>query len=212
MLGTPCHVCAFFNSHDDEYRVLLPFIKDGLECGEKAVHTVDPQRRDEHLRRLASAGIDVAAVRDRGQFELRSWTDTHLREDHFDQRRTLALFEAVAKNSKKQGYPLIRFVTHMEWALENMPGVDDLLEYEARANDVWLRQDGPVNPVICTYDVTKFGGDIVVDIMRTHPMIIIGGILQENSFFVPPDKFLRELWERREPGQAASLVQDRKPA
>ena len=39
MLGTPCHVCAFFNSHDDEYRVLLPFIKDGLERGEKAVHT-----------------------------------------------------------------------------------------------------------------------------------------------------------------------------
>lgn len=71
MLGHPRHVCAFFNNHDDEYRVLLPFIKDGLECGEKAVHTVDPQRRDEHLRQLASAGIDLAAVRDRSQFELR---------------------------------------------------------------------------------------------------------------------------------------------
>ena len=82
MLGTPCHLCAFFNSHDDEYRVPLPFIKDGLETGEKAVHTVDPQRRDKHLRRLASGGIDVAAVRDSGQFKLRSWTHTHLREGH----------------------------------------------------------------------------------------------------------------------------------
>ena len=36
----------------------------------------------------------------------------------------------------------------------------------------------------------------MVDIMRTHPMIIIGGILQENPFFVPPDEFLRELRER----------------
>jgi hypothetical protein len=36
--------------------------------------------------------------------------------------------------------------------------------------------------------------------MRTHPMIIIGGILQENPFFVPPDEFLRELRERRTPG------------
>jgi hypothetical protein len=35
-----------------------------------------------------------------------------------------------------------------------------------------------------------------VDIMRTHPMIIIGGILQENPFFVPPDEFLRELRAR----------------
>jgi hypothetical protein len=28
-------------------------------------------------------------------------------------------------------------------------------------------------------------------------MIIIGGILQENPFFVPPDEFLRELRERQ---------------
>ena len=40
ILGTACHVRAFFNNRDDEYRILLPLIKDGLECGEK-VHTVD---------------------------------------------------------------------------------------------------------------------------------------------------------------------------
>ena len=35
-----------------------------------------------------------------------------------------------------------------------------------------------------------------MDIMRTHPMVVIGGILQENPFFVPPDEMLRELRER----------------
>jgi hypothetical protein len=43
----------------------------------------------------------------------------------------------------------------------------------------------------------QFGAEVVMDIMRTHPMVIIGGILQENPFFVPPDEFLRELRERR---------------
>ena len=38
---------------------------------------------------------------------------------------------------------------------------------------------------------------MVLDILRTHPMVIIGGILQENPFFVPPDEFLRELRLRR---------------
>src|SRR5437016_5530538 len=80
VLGHPCHVCTFFNNHDDEYRVLLPFIKDGLECGEKAVHTVDPDRLDDHLQRLAAAGIDVIGARDSGQLELRTWADTHLRD------------------------------------------------------------------------------------------------------------------------------------
>jgi hypothetical protein len=32
--------------------------------------------------------------------------------------------------------------------------------------------------------------------MRTHPMVIIGGLLQQNPFFVPPDQFLAELRER----------------
>jgi hypothetical protein len=36
-----------------------------------------------------------------------------------------------------------------------------------------------------------------MDILRTHPMVIIGGILQENVFFMPPDEFLRELRERQ---------------
>ena len=63
----------------------------------------------------------------------------------------------------------------MEWVLETELDLNDLLEYEARANDVWLCQEGPVNPVICTYDLTRFRGDIVADVMRTHPLIILGG-------------------------------------
>ena len=35
-----------------------------------------------------------------------------------------------------------------------------------------------------------------MDIMRTHPMVIIGGILQENPFYVPPDEMMKELKER----------------
>jgi DNA-binding NarL/FixJ family response regulator len=50
---------------------------------------------------------------------------------------------------------------------------------------------------ICAYDLGQFRGDIIINIMRTHPMVIIGGILQENPFFVPPDEFVRELRERR---------------
>jgi hypothetical protein len=50
--------------------------------------------------------------------------------------------------------------------------------------------------VVCAYDLTKFRGDVVVDVMRTHPMIIVGGILQENPFFTPPEEFLRQLHHR----------------
>jgi hypothetical protein len=56
-LGEVRHVCAFFNSDDEEYRVLLPFIKDGFECGDKAVHVLNPGQHQDHLQRLASVGL-----------------------------------------------------------------------------------------------------------------------------------------------------------
>ena len=66
------HICAFFNTPDEEYRVLLSFIVEGLERGEKAVHVVDPDLREYHLRRLASAGLDVTTLMKSGQLETQS--------------------------------------------------------------------------------------------------------------------------------------------
>src|SRR5258708_14979249 len=85
------HVCAFFNSDDEEYRVLLPFIKDGFECGEKAVHIVRPGQRHNHLQRLAAAGIDAAAAQHSGQFEVRTNTETYLHDGRFYQERVLGV-------------------------------------------------------------------------------------------------------------------------
>ena len=51
-LGRYRHVCAFFNTRDEEYRVFLPFIKEGLSRGEKAFHIVDPTLRHDHVDRL----------------------------------------------------------------------------------------------------------------------------------------------------------------
>ncbi len=194
ILGAHRHICAFFKSHDDQYRVLLPFIKEGLNSGEKAVHIVNPARRDEH----------VPAVQENGQLDLLDWADAHLRGGHFDQNSTRSLIKEIRRRGKEQGFQRIRFVTHMEWALEDRPGVDALLEYEASANLVPSE-----DPVICAYELTNFGGDVIVDIMRTHPMIIIGGILQENPFFVPPNEFLQELRARRGSDQATSSLEDR---
>jgi MEDS: MEthanogen/methylotroph, DcmR Sensory domain len=194
-LGVKRHICAFFNSYDDHYRVLLPFIQEGFARGEKAVHIIGPRRRDDHTRRLSDAGIDVAAAQHGGQLDLREWADAHLREGFFDQDRTLRLIDEIRRSSAEQGFSRIRFITHMEWAIEGRSSIDALLEYEASANLVLSE-----HPVVCAYDLSKFNGDIVVDVMRTHPMIIIGGMLQENPFFVPPDEFLRELRERRDAG------------
>src|SRR5579864_8201219 len=193
-LGEARHVCAFFHSIDEEYRVLLPFIKDGFECGDKAIHVVNPDQHQDHLQRLAEVGIDTTAAQQSGQFELRTNTEVYLPDGRFDQDRMLEVFEQLASGNAKGGYPLSRICCRMDWAVEDRSHVDDVIEFESRVNDVWLRHD---DTVICTYHLGRFGGDAVIDIMRTHPLVIVGGILQQNPFFVPPDEFLREFRQRR---------------
>ena len=144
VLGAQRHVCAFFHSHDEEYGALLPFIKEGFARGEKAFHIVDPKLRAEHRLRLASVGIDVEAAERSGQFELRNWADAYLRDGHFDQVRMLALIQEVLDGGIQQGFALTRLVAHMEWALEDRPGVDDLVEYETRLNYILPRYQDPV--------------------------------------------------------------------
>jgi hypothetical protein len=87
------HVCAFFNSEEEEYRVLMPFIKDGFDQGDRGLHFINPHVRAEHMRRLEQAGIDVAEAERQGQLEIRSWEDAPLQEGYFDQHRQLALID-----------------------------------------------------------------------------------------------------------------------
>ncbi|MCW3097304.1 MAG: sensory transduction histidine kinase [Chthonomonadaceae bacterium] len=81
----------------------------------------------------------------------------------------------------------------VEWAVEDRPLLNDVLEYETRLNYALPKYD---DVVLCMYDLAKFDAGVAMDILRTHPMVIIRGVLQENVFFVPPDEFLRELRDR----------------
>jgi MEDS: MEthanogen/methylotroph, DcmR Sensory domain len=193
-LGEVRHICAFFYSEDEEYRVLLPFIKDGLECGHKGVHIINPDQFHDHLQRLDEAGIDSVPAQQRGQLEVRSNTEIYLRDGRFDQDLMLEVFEQLASGGTKGGYPLSRIICRMDWAVAGGSHLDDVMEFESRVNSVWSRHD---DAVICTYHIPKVGGDTVIDILRTHPLVIIGGILHENPFFVPPETFLAEFRERR---------------
>src|SRR3954464_14676428 len=63
------HVCAFFHSREEEYRVLLPLAKEGFQRGEKVFHIVDREHRPERMRRLEEVGITPVAARRPGQVE-----------------------------------------------------------------------------------------------------------------------------------------------
>jgi hypothetical protein len=137
------HVCAFFDTIDGRYRVLTPFVNEGLERGEKVVHIIDPRLRAEHAAQLRAGGVPIQDGGLPGQHETLTWDEAYLRDGYFDQYRMIEQLTNVLEDGERS-FPLIRLAAHMEWALEERPGVDQLVEYETRLNFTLLRSKHPV--------------------------------------------------------------------
>jgi len=186
------HLCAFFHSEEEEFRTVLPFIRDGLESGEKAVYIVNAQKIAEHRTRLADGGIDLSLEKS-GQLEVIGSPLSDCDLGAFETTRGPQMVDDVLTEACSHGYRRARVIGNMDWASENQIREGDLIALEARLDLVYSRHNAWI---ICAYDLSRFSGLAVLDIMRTHPAVLIGGIVQHNPFYIPPEQMLEELRER----------------
>ena len=168
------HVCVLFDGADDFYEQLAPFVADGFERGERAVHIVDPSKRDDHLARLAAAGIDVDSATDRGQLEVESWPEFYLVGGRFQPEVTVKLLKATLDAGRERGYRATRAIGMMDWVLERALGVDAIASYEAIVDGV-LRSSN--DAVVCAYDVRRHRPSMFVDLLALHAY----ALLKENT-------------------------------
>lgn len=181
------HACALFSSRDEEYAALVPFIRDSIANRERLIVLGADDELSTHRDHMASRGVDVAEAERGGYLNLVDWDASYLLEGRFDVARMLRMVDSLCGQSVQVGYPRGRFIGHMEWALLDRPGTEGVIEFECLVNDV-LERHG--HPAICVYDVTKFDAATIVDILRTHPIVIMNGVAQENPFFLPPAEFI----------------------
>lgn len=197
LAGTPIehfHVCAFFDSREQEYDVLIPFFKEALEQGEKNIHILNPASLSEHRNRLIEAGIDAHACEACGQLELQSWQGVYLDENGvFEKDRMLTTLDAVCKEATAAGYPRVRIMGNMDWVFSDAAIGKELLAYEAEVNEVLSKNR---QPAVCVYDIARLSGSMMMDLLRTHPLTLINGIVQENPYYTPASEMLEELRNR----------------
>ncbi len=185
------HVCAFFRDKEEMFRVVLPFIVEGLEKREKAIHVVSANNIDLHLGHLAAGGVDVDAVLASGHLQIVEWNASYFHGREFEEGAALRAIDQLLTDAHEQGCPRVRLMGDMDWVLENRLGTEKWASFEAQLNDLLI--DHPEDVVVCAYDLSRFGGSAVLDVMRTHPAAIVGGLLQHNPFYTDPKEMLREL-------------------
>jgi hypothetical protein len=185
------HVCAFFNSRDEEYATLAPFFREAIDEGEKNLHIVNPEKLQDHRNRLAAEGIDVAKCESCGQLELLTWSQAYLSDNNiFNKDQMLQTVQQMSTIAHDAGYKRLRIMGNMDWIFTGFEEMPDLIAYEAEVNEILTRNR---QPAICVYDLTKISAPVMLDLLRTHPLTLIGDVLKENPFYLPPSQMLQEI-------------------
>ena len=122
-----------------------------------------------------------------GQLDIHLPELTYLAGGEFTISDMLTFWTESMVKAEVEGYSFCRLVGEMTWALRDAPGVEHLVSYESELNRV--TSSYPV-VVLCLYDLDRFSGEVVVNIVKTHPQVLIQGILVENPYYVGPDEFL----------------------
>jgi hypothetical protein len=181
------HICQIFGSDDERQDAVLKFLLSGLQAGEctrcfseKVTSPVVARFLDEH-------GVAFSEVTAAGALALSPTRDVYFQGGRFDPDRMLDLLSRYHEASVAQGYLGARVIGEMLPEVQDLPGGDRLLEYEAKVS-ILLRRH-PVTSV-CQYDAHAFDGATILDILKVHPLMVVRGSVIHNPFFIPPEEFL----------------------
>ena len=188
------HACAFVDSREEQYRILLPYLQEGLACNAHLLTMVGQGHLRDHLERLRRAGMDPALLAATGRLAVTTSEETFPRDGSVTPTSIVMHWERRIDEARGRGFSEVRGFGEMDGALAALRRTEELLETEARLNYLALKM---TSPVVCVYDVNNIGGRLVMDILKTHPKVILDGKLQENPYFVSPEDYLKQLAERK---------------
>ncbi len=182
-LGHHDHVCGFYYSAEERDAMLVPYLREGLRSGHKVVAVVDASRPQDVIASIDGAQRAV----DNGQFEVYDADSAYLATGSFDPDGTIGFWEQRARTLADEGeYGFIRLTGELSWLARTDTPRDDIVRYESWADSFVLRY--PMT-ILCLYDLQRLGSAVLMDLLRTHPKLLMGGMLLENPHHISGDEF-----------------------
>ncbi|MFA6407751.1 MAG: PAS domain S-box protein [Candidatus Paceibacterota bacterium] len=188
-IGVHDHLCLIYNNKKEQFAAVIPFMRTGLERGEKCVYIVDDNIAKEVIDAMHLGGIDVGAALKKGSLSIISKKDAYLKNGYFDPDEMIAFLKESTDAAKKEGYVALRATGEMTWMLGNEKGNERLLEYEAKLNRFFPKNDALA---ICQYNHRRFPEEILLGVIQTHPRVVVGNTVCKNFYYIPVEEFLKK--------------------
>jgi hypothetical protein len=182
------HICGLYSGELQRNRILIPFLEAGLVAGDKCICVVDGTNPTEVVAALGSR-LDAAKCASSKQLEVIRAPDMYMRSGSFSADEVISSWKAAMSDVMYDGrFDVVRAVE--TWSRRDVvPDTDELMTLESEMNRYL-----PLFPqvVVCLYDIDRFGSAIIVNLLKTHPRMLVGGMLVENPYYLSPDELATE--------------------
>jgi signal transduction histidine kinase len=205
-LGPHDHLCSIYESPQEHYAVAVPFIRIGLDRGEKCIYIADDGMVGDVRQAMQSEGIDVDRAIASQALVLATKEQAYLEHGSFHPDWMFTFWKEATQLAMSEGFSAVRATGETEWVLRGGSGLERWMEYESRLTHTLLESKCSA---LCQYNRRLFPPDLILDVIRTHPTVVYRGTVCRNLYYVPPDEFLGDNQTAREVERLLTNIRER---
>jgi PAS domain S-box-containing protein len=205
-LGPHDHFCSIYESPQEHYAVAIPFIQIGLDRGEKCIYIADDGTVGDVRQAMESEGIDVDRATASKALVLATKEQAYLEHGSFHPDWMFTFWKEATQLAMSEGFSALRATGETEWVLRGGRGLERWMEYESRLTHTLSENNCSA---LCQYNRRLFPPELILDVIRTHPMVVYGSTVCRNLYYVPPDEFLGTNQTAREVERLLTNIRER---
>ncbi len=205
-LGPHDHLCSIYESPQEHYAVAIPFIQIGLDRGEKCIYIADDGTVGDVRQAMESERIDVERATASKALVLATKEQAYLKHGSFHPDWMFTFWKKATQLAMSEGFSAVRATGETEWVLRGGRGLERWMEYESRLTHTLSESNCSA---LCQYNRRLFPPELLLDVIRTHPMVVYGGTVCRNLYHVPPDEFLGTNQTAREVERLLTNIRER---
>ena len=205
-LGPHDHLCSIYESPQEHYAVAIPFIQIGLDRGEKCIYIADDGTVGDVRQAMESERIDVERATASKALVLATKEQAYLKHGSFHPDWMFTFWKEATQLAMSDGFSAVRATGETEWVLRGGRGLERWMEYESRLTHTLSEN---YCSALCQYNRRLFPPELILDVIRTHPMVVYGGTVCRNLYHVPPDEFLGTNQTAREVERLLTNIRER---
>lgn len=177
------HVCFIYDSPDQRLDALGRIMAGVLRGGGSTTYFAWDSDIDVIRTHLMQRGVPPHLL-EAPRFDVKAAGEVYTPDGRFDRRRMLDRLAAFYDRAAEGVEGTVFFTGEMEWAQQgDLPGREQLVAYEQAVNTV-IRSH-PFS-AICQYDARAFDGDLLFEIVKAHPLMLVRNQILPNPYYEEP--------------------------